>query len=261
MRAYGSPFVYGVPPVVKNLLIINAIFLLAKYSLGQDEVGYRLEHWCALHWPGSPHFRIWQVVSHMFMHGDWKHWFGNMFILFMFGSSLELLWGGKRFLTFYVVCGIGASLMYLGMEWRDVHALEQRVELHGIDVRDVKDANIVAHDDLVAAEQELAEIRTTEDGRIAAVQLYKQYEAIMVGASGAIFGVLLGFGLMFPNEIAFVPGLYIPVPAKYLVLIIGCLEHYRGMDQPYDGIAHFAHLGGMLVGALLILHWKKRVIL
>lgn len=262
MRAYGSPFQLGVPPVVKNLLIINGLFFLLRIVLGTDDLGtHTLDHLLALHWPGSPHFRPWQIITHMFMHGGWAHILSNMFGLFMFGSSLEFLWGPKRFIFYYLVCGLGAAALHLAVEWTDVRAAEQSAATYGVSIEDVVDANLVAHEDIVAAEKELAEAMHAEDSRSAAENLFWTYESVMLGASGAIFGILLAFGMMFPNEIIFMPGLLLPLPAKYVVLLYGGMEFLRGMSGANDGVAHFAHLGGMLVGIFLILHWKKRVIL
>lgn len=262
MRAYGSPFQLGVPPVVKNLLIINGLFFLLRIVLGTDDLGtHTLDHLLALHWPGSPHFRPWQIITHMFMHGGWAHILSNMFGLFMFGSSLEFLWGPKRFIFYYLVCGLGAAALHLAVEWTDVRAAEQSAATYGVSIEDVVDANLVAHEDIVAAEKELAQAMHAEDSRSAAENLFWTYESVMLGASGAIFGILLAFGMMFPNEIIFMPGLLLPLPAKYVVLLYGGMEFLRGMSGANDGVAHFAHLGGMLVGIFLILHWKKRVIL
>lgn len=262
MRAYGSPFQLGVPPVVKNLLIINGLFFLLRMVLGTDDLGtHKLDHLMALHWPGSPHFRPWQIITHMFMHGGWAHILSNMFGLFMFGSSLEFLWGPKRFIFYYMVCGLGAAALHLAVEWSDVRAAENSAATYGVSVEDVLDANLIAHQDVVGAEQELTEAMPSEDARPAVERLFWTYESIMLGASGAIFGILLAFGMMFPNEIIFMPGLMLPLPAKYVVILYGGMEFFRGFSGANDGVAHFAHLGGMLVGIFLILHWKKRVIL
>lgn len=261
MRAYGSPFQLGVPPVVKNLLIINGLFFLAKVTMGNDDLGAnKLDHVLSLHWFTSPHFRPWQLVTHMFMHANIGHLLSNMFGLFMFGSSLEFLWKGKRFLVYYMACGLGAALLHQAVEWRSVVAAENTATLHGVVLEDVLDANIVAHQDVAQAETELAEASRDEEGAQAAQKLFWVYESTMLGASGAIFGILLAFGMMFPNEIVFM-GFFLPLPAKYLVIIYGGMEFYRGFSGANDGVAHFAHLGGMLVGIVLILYWKKKVLL
>lgn len=261
MRAYGSPFQLGVPPVVKNLLIINGLFFFAKTAFGNDDLGVnKLDHLFSLHWFTSPHFRPWQLVTHMFMHADIGHLLSNMFGLFMFGSSLEFLWKSKRFLVYYMVCGLGAAGLHMAVEWRSVHAAETSAAVHHVMVDDVLDANLVAHEDLALAEKELAQASRDEDGAIAAHELFWTYESTMLGASGAIFGILLAFGMMFPNEIVFA-GFFLPLPAKFLVIIYGGMEFYRGFTGSQDGVAHFAHLGGMVVGFFLILYWKKKVLL
>ena len=262
MRAYGSPFQLGVPPVVKNLLIINGLFFFAKTAFGNDDLGInKLDHLFSLHWFTSPHFRPWQLVTHMIMHADIGHLLSNMFGLFMFGSSLEFLWGAKRFIFYYMVCGLGAAALHLAVEGSEVRAAENSADAYGVSVEDVLDANLIAHQDVVGAEQELTEAMPSEDARPAVERLFWTYESVMLGASGAIFGILLAFGMMFPNEIIFTPGIFLPLPAKFVVLIYGGMEFYRGFSGADDGVAHFAHLGGMLVGIFLILHWKKRVIL
>ena len=261
MRAYGSPFQLGVPPVVKNLLIINGLFFLAKMTIGKDDLGInKMDHLFSLHWFTSPHFRPWQLITHMFMHANFGHLLSNMFGLFMFGSSLEFLWKGRRFLVYYIVCGLGAAAMHQGVEWRSVHAAEETAARYGVLADDVRDSNLVAHDDLTQAEAELSEAAVDEDGAAAAEKLFWVYESTMLGASGAIFGILLAFGMMFPNEIIFM-GFFLPLPAKYLVILYGALELWQGVAGPADGVAHFAHLGGMLVGIFLILYWKKKVLL
>lgn len=272
MRAYGSPFQLGVPPVVKNLLIINGLFFLLRIVLGQEEpfmfsdeprAMYRLDRLLSWHWPSSPHFEPWQVVTHMFMHQDWKHLLLNMLSLFMFGSSLEFLWGPRRFLFYYFACGLGALGLHLLVQWHSVRSIEHSMTVFGVEAEDITDASLIAHFDAAGAFEELAEAAHNDQDAFnqAAVPAFALNQGVLHGASGAIFGILLAFGMMFPNEIIFAPGIYLPLPAKFVVLIFGSLEFIRGFSGANDGVAHFAHLGGMLVGIFLILHWKKRVIL
>lgn len=188
------------PPAVKNLLIINIIVFLGTYLIGDPM--YQL---FALFPIGSPFFRWWQFVTHMFMHGNFAHIFFNMWSLFVFGPLLERLWGSKKFLIFYFVCGLGAALCH----------------------------------ELVLMTQPLSNIPT-------------------VGASGAIYGLLLGFGMLYPNYILTLVFPPVSLKAKWFVIIFAGIELLTGILGTNDGVAHFAHLGGMLFGLILILIWKKK---
>ena len=188
------------PPAIKNLLIINIIVFLGTELIGEPM--YRL---FALFPIGSPLFRWWQFVTHMFMHGNFAHIFFNMWSLIVFGPLLERLWGSKKFLIFYFVCGLGASLCH----------------------------------ELVQMTQPLANIPT-------------------VGASGAIYGLLLGFGMLYPNYVLTLVFPPVSLKAKWFVVIFAAIELVTGILGTSDGVAHFAHLGGMLFGLILILIWKKQ---
>ena len=188
------------PPAIKNLLIINIIVFLGTELIGEPM--YRL---FALFPIGSPLFRWWQFVTHMFMHGNFAHIFFNMWSLIVFGPLLERLWGSKKFLIFYFVCGLGAALCH----------------------------------ELVQMTQPLANIPT-------------------VGASGAIYGLLLGFGMLYPNYVLTLVFPPVSLKAKWFVVIFAAIELVTGILGTLDGVAHFAHLGGMLFGLILILIWKKQ---
>ncbi len=215
------------PTVVKNLVIINAIVLLVKY-LGQGRfLGHHMDSLLGLHFMGSPEFEPWQLVTHMFMHGDFWHLFMNMFGLFMLGSPLEYHWGSKRFLNFYLLCGLGGAALNMGVQAWELGRL--------------------AEQGTVAANLEIGRILYTP----------------MVGASGAIFGILAAFGILYPNVELMIFPLPIPIKAKWFVLLYAGYETYAGyaglMGQGSDNIAHFAHLGGAVVGALLALLWRRRL--
>lgn len=206
----------NVPPVVKNLIIINVLFYLATVALGESEMLYYFSGT----YPGSPNFYPWQVITHMFMHGGISHLFFNMFALYMFGGQLERLWGGQRFLNYYIICGLGGFFL---------HEFVLGVELYN------------AYGSFFPVfEQPLSEF-----GRV-------------VGASGAVFGILLAFGMLFPDTrlmLLFPP---IPIKAKYFVIGYGVLELSLALDNASgDNVAHFAHLGGMLFGYLLLKRWQK----
>ena len=197
---------FNTPPVVMNLVIANAVMWLAIYLLPQNVEKYIIGYG-ALFPVGSPLFHSWQVVTYMFLHGGWEHIIFNMFTLWMFGRVIEYDLGSKRFLTYYMVCGIGAGLIQLLVNYLT----------HGTDPT--------------------------------------------VGASGAIYGLLLAFGMMHPNDIIMPLIPPIPMKAKWAVLIFIAIEIFLGIrsfDSLADNVAHFAHIGGMLWGFLLLWYWKKR---
>jgi len=196
-------------PVVKNLVIINALVFLAQSAMPG------LEPLLMGHYPFGANFEPWQVITHMFMHGSLTHIFFNMFALVVFGSALERAWGSKRFLQYYMLCGIGAFFIYEATVGYEVFQLTESIIYDGL------------------------------AGRV-------------VGASGCVYGLLLGFGMLFPNTeliLLFPP---IPIKAKYFVIIYGLIELSLAMsNSPGDNVAHVAHLGGMLFGFLLIKQWQK----
>lgn len=210
------------PTVVKNLLIINALMYLATFTLTRFNID--LSDLLGLHFFKASDFRIYQLVTYMFLHANFGHLFFNMFALWMFGNTLENYWGSKRFLLFYMVCGIGAGLCQ---------------EL----VQYIQYANTLAGYATVRMGNEVVPMA--------------EYLNMMttVGASGAIYGLLLAFGMMFPNSMIYFYFL-IPIKAKWFVIAFAVLELITGLTG-VDNVAHFAHLGGMLFGLLLILYWKK----
>ncbi len=213
------------PTVVKNLLVINVLFFLATIAC---DVVLRIDltDYLGLHYIGASDFQPFQLVTYMFMHGNFAHLFFNMFALWMFGNTLENIWGPNRFLMFYFVCGIGAGLTQ----------------------------------ELVQYIQYVTTLQGYENERIAANQIIPMSEYLnlltTVGASGAVYGILLAFGMMFPNSTLYIY-FAIPIKAKWFVLIYGVIELFSGFTS-VDNVAHFAHLGGMLFGLILILYWKKK---
>ena len=212
------------PLVVKNLLIINGIFFLADIALGRT-MGIDLAQYLGLHYIGASDFRPYQFVTYMFMHGSFTHLFFNMFALWMFGNSIENAWGPKRFLIFYFVCGIGAGL---------TQELVQFIQYSG-------------------------DIHETIEG-IKYVFISEQPVALnaltTVGASGAVYGILLAFGMMWPDSRIYIY-FAIPIKAKWFVIIYGLLELFSGFSS-VDNVAHFAHIGGMVFGLGLILYWRYK---
>lgn len=215
------------PPVVKNLLIINALFFLADVVLGFK--GIDLSNWLGLHYFQASGFAFWQPVTYMFMHGNFGHLFFNMFALWMFGAAVENYWGVKKFLIYYFVAGVGAALVYELWQYIDFNYIMHVQDYSGVQIS-------------------LKETITVD-------QFMNRFT--MVGASGAVYGLLLAFGMLFPNSLIYIYFL-IPVKAKWFVLIYGGIEVLYCIFASSDGIAHIAHLGGMLFGLLLILLWRKR---
>lgn len=234
----------NLPTVVKNLLIINGIFFLVKVTGLGNFGGVDMDHWLGLHYFASPLFKPWQLITHMFMHGGLLHLALNMFGLFMFGPPLEYRWGSKRFLIFYMLTGIGAALFYSG-----VHVFEyQRLVGH-------MDPGAVA---LVRSEgaelwMSLRNYTDPDMGR-----LNQLLNMPMVGASGALYGVLLAFGLTFPETPLIMFPLPIPIKARYFVFIFAGLSIFNAIqNNPNDNVAHLAHLGGMVVGYILLKLWDR----
>jgi len=215
------------PLVIKNLLIINGLFFLAQSTI-DVQFDLHLEKWFALHTWQSPWFRPWQIVTHMFMHGDIGHIFFNMFALWMFGSVLENLWGSKRFLIFYFACGFGAALAHLIFMYFHFQPIAELFNQ-------------------LPAQEQLTLIDSPR---------FKLNEST-IGASGAVFGCLAAFGYLFPNSELYVYGL-IPVKAKWLIIGYAAIEFYLAVaNSAGDNVAHIAHLGGAVVGFALVYFWNK----
>ena len=212
------------PVVVKNLLIINGIMYLADIVLVR--FGINLSDTLGLHFFMASGFRPWQLLTYMFMHGNFAHLFWNMFALWMFGNTLENIWGTKRFLVYYLLCGVGAGLMQEGVQY--IEYVTQLSHYQNVNIGST-----------VISMSEYLNYMTT------------------VGASGAIYGLLLAFGMMFPNSLIY---LYfvMPIKAKWFVVGYAVVELLMGLGSTGDHVAHFAHLGGMLVGLIIILVWKKK---
>ena len=231
-----------IPVVTKNLLAINVVMFLAALVAAQK--GFDLDNILALHFFKSEEFHPYQLVTYMFMHGGFSHLFFNMFALFMFGRTLEYVWGPKRFLIFYVVAGVGAGLVQ-----EAVGAMRYFSLVEGID------ADMLA---LVFSEGAAA----LQEGKNFVLPQLAELNLVLnsqtVGASGAVYAILLGFGMLFPNERMFIFPLPFPIKAKFFVIGYALIELYLGTVGTPDGVAHFAHLGGMLFGLVLILLWRKK---
>jgi membrane associated rhomboid family serine protease len=214
----------GLPLVIKNLLIINGLVFLAQYVFGGIADPNKITDLFALHYYKSSYFEPYQIVTHMFMHGGFFHLFFNMFALWMFGSIVENVWGPKRFLIFYMVCGLGAALTQMSSyawEFRNINLAGLSAENYSL------------------------------------VQSIWRLNAT-VGASGAIMGVLVAFGYLFPNSQLIIFPIPVPVKAKWAIIGLIALDVFGGIVQVQgDNIAHFAHVGGALIGFLLMLYWNK----
>jgi membrane associated rhomboid family serine protease len=214
-------------PVVKNLLFINiAVFIIQLMQ------GPFMDKYMSLHVIQSSYFQPYQLFTHMFMHSthnmngsiNISHILFNMFGLVMFGSVLETFWGPKKFLLYYIICGLGAAIIQSGVYYYEIHQMQQNI-----------DPGFMG-------------------------EFYESLNNFsMVGASGAIFGLLLAFGMLFPNTELMMLFFPIPIKAKYFVIIYGALELFLGLGKfKGDNIAHFAHLGGMIFGFILIKYWQKQ---
>jgi rhomboid family protein len=241
MNGYGRG-ILGLPPVVKNIIMINVLMLLAYYVV-RSVFGIDLNAILGLYFPKSENFKPFQILTHMFMHGGIWHLFFNMYALFIFGQVLENVWGPKRFLIYYLVCGLGAALVH-----ESVIAFEYSKLMKAISPEQLQ---LVINDGAAY----LKEGKVFTDQTMQGLQLLLNTPT--VGASGAIFGVLLAFGVLFPNTQLMLLLPPIPIKAKYFVLGYGAIELYLAFTQPGSNIAHAAHLGGMLFGYILIRYWRK----
>lgn len=215
-----------IPTVTKNLLIINVLLWFG--SLALTRLGIDLNSLLGLHFFKASNFRLYQLFTYMFMHEGFQHVFFNMFAVWMFGGVMEQTWGARRFLFFYIACGLGAGLIQEGAQY-----LQWFFELSQYDQVNLGFTT-------VSMSQYLNMMNT-------------------VGASGAVYGILLGYGMTYPNNQLFIIPIPVPIKAKWLVTAYVVLELLLGLsNRPGDNVAHFAHLGGMLVGFLIILYWKNK---
>lgn len=206
------------PEVTKNLIIINVLMFLATLLFG-NTMYETLGLFSIYGYPGESLFQPYQLVTHMFMHGGFMHIFFNMFALWMFGSQIERALGPKRFFLFYIVTGLGAAALQLGVSYYEIQALY-------------------------------------DEG---SMQMANKLRGVpMVGASGAVFGLLAAFGMLYPNQMVMLIIPPIPMKAKYFVIIFGAIELFLGFSGQATGIAHFAHVGGALFGVIMILIWRQQ---
>ncbi len=239
-------FLASIPPVTRNLIIINVLLWLVEY-LFHNFTGTLLRVG-ALHYVGSSLFNPIQIITYMFLHSPDTivHVLFNMFTLWMFGCLMEKVWGSRRFFVFYMVCGIGAALIQeavwaLTWEHDYVAAIAKQNGLHYNEMKHI------VHQAVLAGNADF----------LSAMAAFRN-QMMTVGASGAIYGILLGFACVFPNMPLYIFFIPIPIKAKYMVIGYGVIELFLGVSGSMDSVAHFAHLGGMLFGLILILYWRKK---
>jgi len=266
------------PPVVKNILILNGLFFLATYALGSAK-NLDLTNILGLHYFAASDFSPYQFITYMFMHGGVSHIVFNMFALWMFGSVLENVWGPRRFIIYYLATGIGAALVHYLVFYVEINPVLQQmnsfldspsfgnlkafIDMHKFRI----DNNSVELADNFQKFSLSYTILQTDPTNAAALQNainyvseYKEYFLnlpTVIGASGAVFGLLLAFGMLFPNSLIYLY-FFIPIKAKWFVIIFGILELFSGFYGRGGNVAHFAHLGGMIFGFFMIIFWKKQ---
>lgn len=263
------------PTVVKNLLIINGIFFLATISL-QSSFGIDLVEKLGLHYFAASEFKPYQFITYMFMHGGFAHIFFNMFALWMFGNALENVWGPKRFLVYYLVTGVGAAIVHYVVFYFEIAPVMTAIEVY------LDNPSLAAFNDFMGSpyfkvvsddlRNHITDFIPEYNSLLAndpqkALQLSLEFMSfyreeflnapVVVGASGAVFGILLAFGMIFPNALIYIY-FAIPVKAKYFVIIYGAIELFSGIYNKSSNVAHFAHLGGMVFGFFLLLYWRKK---
>lgn len=258
------------PTVVKNLLIINVLVFLATMVL--ERKGIYLEEYLSLYFFKSEKFHVYQYFTYMFMHANVSHLFFNMFALWMFGYILENYWGSKRFFMFYIICGLGAAFVHTLVTGFGYYGSLSAINVYAQNPDPDAFVNLLRQkfsgfyrtdvlNDFVetwkSADAMSARDFAVQSVNIAHDVLQSTTGIPTVGASGAIYGVLLAFGMMFPNQRIYLYFL-VPIKAKWFVILYIALELFEGIFATGDGVAHFAHLGGMIFGYFLIRYWRKR---
>jgi len=257
------------PPVVKNLLILNGIFYLATFALGN---AFKI-NLVGLHYWAADSFRPWQFITYMFMHdpNNFTHILFNMFALWMFGYLLENVWGPKKFLFYYLFTGIGAALFHYVIWYFQfspaIDAINVFVSHPSLDTfanfQHVSNFGMLDREHAMELNSQIISALSTNDYSSvkSAVEIMQEYRTallnapVVIGASGAVFGILLAFGMLFPNTLIYLY-FFIPIKAKWFVIAYGAVELYSGVFNKNEGVAHFAHLGGMIFGFILLMIWK-----
>ena len=235
MRNYGNSFLGSIPAVTRNLLIINLLVWFAQNTL--PRIGIDVEAFLALHYWQASDFNPVQLISYMFLHGDFSHIFFNMFSLWMFGRILEQVMGQKRFLFYYISCGLGAAViqeLVWTFTWR-ADFIPALANLNQVSITYM--SQLV--DQALAAGEELPFLN----------------QMLTIGASGGVFGILLAFGMLFPNMPLYLMFIPVPIKAKWMMIGYGLIELLFGVSGIMNSVAHFAHLGGMLFGFIVLMYW------
>jgi membrane associated rhomboid family serine protease len=230
------------PTVTKNLLIINVLCFFGavvaqRYGISLNNVG-------GMHFFLSPDFNVAQLVSYMFLHANFEHIFFNMFAVWMFGRTLEMVWGPKRFLIYYMICGIGAGLVQELISAIEYFTLTSSMPAEAVETV-LREGSSILQSGMNYVDSRMAELNIAVNRST-------------VGASGAVYGILLAFGMLFPNSQMYVFPIPFPIKAKFFVIGYAVIELLSGLGASGDGIAHFAHLGGMIFGFFMIMHWRKK---
>lgn len=263
------------PPIIKNLLIINVLMFIARQTL-QNAGSTPMDDLLSLHTWQSPLFKPWQFVTHLFMHGSVGHIFSNMFALWMFGSVLENLWGPKKFLTFYLICGLGAALMHMTVLYIETTslldnytALKQHFNFGTFEDFFTKQhiGDYLQSSNYSSNYAEIVnQYKNSPQNPFAAQQAYLLTQNFVdarlneptLGASGAVFGCLAAFGYLFPNTYIYIY-FFLPLKAKWFVIIYAGFELVMALQNSAgDNVAHFAHLGGAVFGIALVYFWNKQ---
>jgi len=243
MNQNGGGFLSGIPPVTLNIIVITVICWLAQMLLGSR--GIDVTNLLGLHYFASDAFYPHQLITYMFMHdtSNIMHLLFNMFAVYMFGRTLEMVWGPKRFLFYYIATGLGAALLNMLVAYIRIQSVESgmseemiaEVYRNGLEI--------------------LSNGKNYADPQLGNLNLL--INQVTVGASGAVFGILVAFGMFFPNAELMIIPIPIPIKAKYLVIGYGLLEVFLGVsNMEGDNVAHFAHVGGLIVGFFIVLYWK-----
>ena len=240
-------FLRNIPPVTKHIIAVNLIVWLAM-MLFPRQIGNFIYAHLGLHYIAGSGFNPVQIITYMFVHDphSFLHIFFNMFTLWMFGRVLEQVWGSRRFFIFYMICGMGAAIVQEGvwaLTWQHEY-ISEIAKLNGLTFDHMKEI----------VEQGLA---SSDPQWIQGTEMMKD-QMLVVGASGAIFGLLLGFAFVFPDMPLYLFFIPVPIKAKYMVIGYGVIEFFLGVGGAQSTVAHFAHLGGMIFGLILLLYWKKR---
>ncbi len=263
------------PPVVKNLLILNGIFFLATITF-ERVFHIDLVDVLGLHYFASEAFKPHQFITYMFMHGGFSHILFNMFALWMFGRVLENVWGGKKFLSYYLFTGVGAAILHYIIFYfqaspflNAITVFQDNPSIESLKIfinsQNFQLSSYEMQNHFNVFRNEFNQVVNTNPHK--ALQLGIDYmtqyrmdflnQPVIIGASGAVFGILLAFGMLFPNSLLYIYFAF-PIKAKYFVIIYGLIELFSGFTNTDSNVAHFAHLGGMIFGFFLLLYWKKK---